>query len=689
MIFFRNGIVPSVSFFWAAAFASPLFLILSASAEEGKNRAAPFVRSIPPPVRVVYFTPSDDLPAPDAVERLSRVMTDVQAFYRSEMERSGFGPLTFSLDREGAGPLRVHYVRGKKKRSEYSRGDYDLIRREVTAALFHGAAPLPTSEELDGPDKTFGAKEAISSGETAMEAETDAFDPKWRLHLNQEIVVIFQRLLTWDDGQIVMSGPFVGGGNHLFGVAFVFDGEKLDSALLTSGEPAEIGDEGAGAAGNGGRGAKQPLTLGEFNSRYIGGLAHELGHAFGLIHNAETDADRAARGFSLMGIGNNVYGRPLRGEGLGAFLTEADALRLSRCRAFVGDIPFAHVRPQWRFLALSAAFQKKERSNGGENPSPERGPHDGESAETRSSAEPTNRLSDAALIVKGRIESNVPLIGVVAYNDDAAVPGDYDAKSYAARPDADGSFTLTITDLTATEYQMRIVGLCANGASIGSEVTYNVETDLAPSGLARFNSFALETLVRRLFECWNVKRLEEVIQELQHRPERVDPDLIRKAKHLHRLMTNPIRPVEPESVSPETKSLDLSEAEWAAARNGMEILLRDILPEEIFITVGGRFFESGLFAHAPSVHRFRLNGKWTELTTGYGIADGRCGSAIFRIIGDGRELFAGPIVNDHQVREASVPLDGVDILDLVVEPTDDGKSQDWGVWVNPVLKRSE
>lgn len=65
----------------------------------------------PPPIRIVCFVPDDRQPIDGYVERLDRVMTEVQRFYRKGMEVAGYGPRTFQLDRDQHGRLRVDLVR--------------------------------------------------------------------------------------------------------------------------------------------------------------------------------------------------------------------------------------------------------------------------------------------------------------------------------------------------------------------------------------------------------------------------------------------------------------------------------------------------------------------------------------------------------------------------------------------------
>jgi len=56
---------------------------------------APHVWAEPtiPPIRVAYFVPSDREPLPGHQERLDRVMTEVQRFYRDGMASAGYGPV--------------------------------------------------------------------------------------------------------------------------------------------------------------------------------------------------------------------------------------------------------------------------------------------------------------------------------------------------------------------------------------------------------------------------------------------------------------------------------------------------------------------------------------------------------------------------------------------------------------------
>jgi hypothetical protein len=104
--------------------------------------------------------------------------------------------------------------------------------------------------------------------------------------------------------------------------------------------------------------------------------------------------------------------------------------------------------------------------------------------------------------------------------------------------------------------------------------------------------------------------------------------------------------------------------------------------------VGGKFFEQGLYAHAPSKHELELEGKWARFRSAYGLQDGHPGSVVFVVRGDDKELFRSPLVKDQALRKLDVDVQGVNSLELSVEDGGDGNHGDWGVWIWPQLRPS-
>ena len=235
-----------------------------------------------PPVYVVYFTPADREPLPGYRERLDRVMTDVRAFYESEMKRNGYGPMTFGLERDQTGRLVVHLVKSAKAYAKGQTVEWDDVIAQVNRRL-----------------RADGIRPSTSHA------------------------VIFQNLVFTDGRKVECRAPYGGLGTHVMGRACVTDHVDVDPPNLARAQPVLLVND-----------REQPLN--EYVMAQIGGVAHELGHALGLPHNMETPEENATLGRALMGSGNYAYGGERAGKRRGSFLTKATALLLSRHPLFGG-----------------------------------------------------------------------------------------------------------------------------------------------------------------------------------------------------------------------------------------------------------------------------------------------------------------------------------------------------------------
>jgi hypothetical protein len=347
----------------------------------------PWLATNPEPVKkkvhLVLWTPKDREPAPRYRERLSAIFKDIQKFYASEMERIGFGPRTIGLDQMEDGLLRVHLVRGLKDYTNYAVASGSTIRREC----------LPTLEAAG-------------------------------LNPAEELIVLFCNMSNWDDEKrtISQNSPYYASGTHRGGTAWQVDSPILDLAFL--------GEKGKnvrdGQYGN--------ISLGRYNSIFIGGACHELGHALGLPHNKERSDERAAFGTALMGSGNRSYGEQLRGESKGSFLTLAHAFRLAAHPMFSSSAKGINLTRSAKPEQL--AIQRKGKG----------------------------------FAFSGRVktESNAPPVyAVIAYMDPMG-GNDYDATTTTAVPDKDGNFTLDCQALAPGKTgELRVVYLQANGVASG------------------------------------------------------------------------------------------------------------------------------------------------------------------------------------------------------------------------------
>lgn len=79
-------------------------------------------------VRTIYFQPTD---APDPPRNISQLMLDVQDFYRSEMERHGYGAKTFRLESNEVGDPVIHTVKGQHPAIHFLNDTYNQIKAEL------------------------------------------------------------------------------------------------------------------------------------------------------------------------------------------------------------------------------------------------------------------------------------------------------------------------------------------------------------------------------------------------------------------------------------------------------------------------------------------------------------------------------------------------------------------------------
>ena len=547
-----------------------------------------------PPVRIVYFIPSGMEPVPDREERLGRVMRCVQDFFRKGMEQNGYGPMTFALEWNAPGKLKLYEVQGNRKQEAYGREDANIVRNEVREAL----------------KSQFG------------------------IDADKEYLVIFQLLLKNEGDRSIELGPYVGGGGSLSGTAWVYEDERLDAGLLTSKEP--------GGYYHG------RCSLGKFNTHYIGGVAHEMGHAFSLPHVRERDSQRLQMGNTLMGSGNHTFGMELRNEGQGTFLSETSALRLSTVRAFAGNRSNAAERADWNIEELTAKNELDEKDC-------------------------------RTIVLSGHITASPNLLGIIAYNDNMDIPADYDAKAWITKDIRDGRFRIIIDELETAPYQLRLVGVHENGAI--SQLSVNYEVADEKIDLESLNTMVAEECLLRLYRNKKADDIRSIADNA------VENDRLRQmAKHLVHLLSEPAL-VDVARLPANMKTADLTYAECITAETGWYGVHRGKVPDEVFLRIGGRFFESGLYAHAPSIYTIDLGGVWKTLSIGYGLQDGHDGSVRFIISGDGREMFRSEDVKDHHMRNLTFSIEKVRKLELIVESAQQGNSGAWGVWTDPEIRR--
>lgn len=548
-------------------------------------------------LHIVCWTPSDrELPV-DYQPRLTRMMEHIRGFYAREMDRLGFGDRSFNLQYDDQKKLILHTVSGKHDTSHYAVQSGREIRDECLPVL--------------------------------QQAGIDA---------RNETILIFCNLADWDaeKRRFTHKSPYYAGGSFRGGTAWQLDSPELDSKNLTLKKPM-IRD------GQYGR-----ISLGKHNSIFIGGIAHELGHALGLPH-CKARPDETVQGTALMGSGNRTYGDELRDEGQGSFLTLAHALRLASHPQFSGSIKGMGNRTKATIEDLSITAEGK------------------------------------SIHVAGKFTGEPPVYAVVAYFDPAG-GGDYNSTTATAVPADDGSFHLSTEALSkGKQGELRLFPLHVNGStarqmsSTRFRYPYNISTAGVPDLSAIQLRFDLALVLAAL-----VKNDRQKAAQLATKIK--SP----KAAAIARQLTRPITPTQtPAEYDGNSASVELTSLKPDSVNVGWGRPAFNRVPDqEPILESVGQIFETGIYAHAPARHVYRTGKKWKRLTGKAGLASGHSGTVEFEIKGDGKTLWKSPVVKGDRLAEFDVDLNGVTTLDLLTHPTSDGPGSDWGLWLEPMLGRN-
>lgn len=576
----------------------------------------------PKMLHVVYFTPADREPAAQYEQRLDTILEDIREFYGEGMKRLGFGFKTFPLPRDLQGRLRIHLVKGREP-----------------------AAAFPRWQGRNGGNT--GAPEGGDMVKRACEPVLQAAG----IDYERETVLIFCHLATYDEqaGTFRHHSPYFGSWDQKSGLCFAADWANQKLEHLSRREPM-LND---GEYGN--------MSLGKHTTIFLGGIAHELGHAFALPHCGER-WDEKPRGTSLLGGGNHTYREERRGDGKGSFLTMASAMRLAARPLFNGSDKEMALAPQLEDcrLVLSTNLTR---------------------------ADLTGRRG--ALRLEGTVTGSPPIYGVVAYFD-ALQDGGYRAPTATTVPDAQGRFALEVSDLTRTANGDLRVEFChVNGAvserRLGFSVTPEGQVDLTQWELRQALEPVADAVARNAFD-----QAQAAAQRMETGPA---PELAKAiARKLVGTLNRDPKPT-PAEVPEETAQLALGDAGATSAAVGWlkpaanRIPPNDQIPSALLDS--GELYATGLYAHAPARHVFSLGGKWKELSGAAGLHTRQqpYGSVRFIIKADGREIFRSAVIRGARKASYQVSVTGVQELELQVTPADDGNGNDWGLWLDPVLTR--
>jgi hypothetical protein len=548
---------------------------------------------------VFYVCMADLDPHPEHAVRLDRVLKEIQGFYRNQMEMNGFGQLTFPVELDKDGKLVIHVVRSKKPKAAFGRDSGQAILDEIQPAIKEAG--------IDSEHSTLLILTPLPEG-----------------------------------------APYYGSGSFRSGVCWATDFPHLDPLRFTdkTPEPKNVFKR----------------NVGQDNSVYIGGITHELGHAFGLPHNNDRPKT-VFPGTSLMGAGNYTYREELRNEGAGTFLSPVDAFRLASHPLFSGVCRGIDDKSTCRFSGLDVG-------------------RDGQD-----------------LLVTGQVAASPDVYAVVAYNDPGECPDsfnprtgeyeDYDANSFVSVPDRDGKFSLRMNILkNGSGYGLRLVACHLNGdATHYPPVFYTVSRSGEPetAQLRRTWMFA------DFFEVLAAGKMNEALASLEKVEKTPAADADAKAWVVRfRTMLQPLAPAVLAQLPVAAIQADLAACEWESATVGWGQPLRNQVyasATEFPLQVRQTWYAQGLYAHAPATYAFRLNGGWKRFAVRAGVQDGHPGTVQFQVVGDGKVLSQSPVLKSGTLYRFEVTVEGVDKLELRTTDGGDGNGSDWGVWLDPTVSR--
>ncbi len=552
-------------------------------------------------LKVVYFTPADREPLEGHRERLTRIMLDIQSFYREEMERNGFRSRTFPLEMDGD-QLQLHYTKGALPHGRYSYLTGELVRRDIRRTL------------------------------------------RGKVDLDKDYVLIICGLCEEDDeGKFIFNSPYYGdgGANHRKGHCFAADCRLLDTIHLSNTKDRISYWEHRGDFDQ---------HLARFNTAYIGGIAHELGHGLGLPHNGQNRAELQQMGHALMGVGNHHYRRD-RWEKRGAFMTLASCLRLAAHPLFTGSRRAAEksAKSDLRDLAFEA--------------------------------------DSTELSVSGSVTSEVEPVAVIVYIDPDGGQ-DYDARTWVAEV-VNGRFSVVSNNWRTGPHVIRISVVHVNG---------EVSTTRLPFGINRRR----EPDVAGLNARWLIGRAEAAVYER-------DWDAVRriaggaadaKLNEAQRAALAGLAALETGNRLVDLKRVDADELFLSDAKARKESVgwgrparnhyyFDRYVRDGVALRLGGVYHPKGLYAHAPSTYTFDLGGRWKNFTAHIGLQEGvsEMGSGIWIVEGDGKELFRSAKLHGTAYAKIEVDVKGVKALTLRIESGKQGNGNCWTVWGSPKVTR--
>jgi len=539
-------------------------------------------------IKVVYFHASDQAPLKGWQERLPRTLADVSTYYKEAFSRFGLKSKGLPFEKV-KGEIFIQSIQGDSVSNLYNISSFDSILREI---------------------------ERKANG---------------RIHFSTDYVLIINGLCDYGKDSIYyFHSPYGAIGSTKSGVCFVADCEQLDTRLLKDTVQKMTFTEMAVK--------DKTCSVAEFNSWYIGGIAHEMGHIFGLPHDFGGQFEFPESETSLMGEFGSRHFRDYlwKGEKTSYFST-ASIFQLMSHPVFAGS---PNINDQLMDFDLTSV-----------------------------KINPT----DSSLSVECSFEGSDRPYGVVALFRPIQL-SEYRNCSYSAVLNETNSVKLKLSKVPAGNYPLRFLFLFPNGSV--SEFNRLITTD--------------STGIFKVVEVATLSQVDKAAFLAKLIKSQTSPDVDTKIDILKGLLFPPT-PFDLKTF--EGNQLYLSDAQWEKANVGWGKVARNYFSNDMeatfFLELHGKLYKKGLYAHSTSTYIFNTDQKWKTFTATIGLRDYAHteGSARFTVIGDGKILYQSGAIRVNMSEDIHVDISGVKKLKLLTEGTEGHNHNSWAIWVNPLVEK--
>ena len=254
-----------------------------------------------PVVKLAYLVPKNRVAKSYAVANMQYAMKQIQKFYQDQMEYNGFGKKTFELELDTKGEPIVHIVQSQTYDDTYFWSD--MWGKSLPEASKLGIGIWKRGEVwvLINECHVMGQDGTISGG-TALGGGFGSGDGGGVATIGSNALALYS------ESNLTSNKEYAGQKN------------------LDLGEYPLVKDKSFAWF--------EGTTFSSVTSSYLGALAHELGHAFGLPHDFRNDENFYGNlmGNGLRGIRGNFY--PKEYEQNFTRLSYADALIINRSHFF-------------------------------------------------------------------------------------------------------------------------------------------------------------------------------------------------------------------------------------------------------------------------------------------------------------------------------------------------------------------